>query len=437
MRFPLPPDIFPRVSLDTDERQELAELATLIVQDALQQRQELYESSHGRVDRRQWKKLKHHADVTVYKQRQGGCESSHFRTRSSSSEPPALMTVGSIVAQLDDIMYGVSSTSFDAMRIKSSYVGDQIVDCSVLATILGPSRDDPFRSQQLKWAVKAPSAFVRHFVRARDYVYLESTGTIVAATGERIGYQLLHSVQVPGIRELRDLDIVRGQMSHCSLYRQQDEHTVEVFATSTVNPLGKLKPWHAASAFAMSLASVSRLVHCAEMKKLTWLLKTSSHALPLCEEQTQGCVVCKKVVDHSLHGRKSCQSCLESVCAHCRESKRLSFISCRSDKVVQHDLVLCKLCIMTATETDADAIARYENSHYDKHFADTNILDLAATMSPTVSDGGLLSVTEDFDRSSFSSASSRNSVEKLLQGRANSYMRDFMLTKASYPPWMH
>lgn len=265
---------FPRVQLSSEDAHALTSLAHVVVQDDCQQRQELYEVHKGVVGKRHWKKLHQHERVAVYMQTRNGVmidASAGMRL----STLPGLMVVGSIQGRMEDLLYAISNNSLDSMRIKSSYIHDGLVDFAVLASLAQPSREDPFRSLQLKWTVKGRQAFTWPFVRFRDSVFLESLGTTTTDAGEHIGYFLRHSVQVDDLRELTDLDIVRGQISMCSIYRQRDADTVDVFTTSFVYPMGKINPDLAAKAIAVSLCSIGRLAHCARMKKLMSLLKTS------------------------------------------------------------------------------------------------------------------------------------------------------------------
>lgn len=433
MRFPLPANTFPPVRLSTEDKHALLSLVQVVVEDTCKQRHELYEVQKGVVDKRHWKKLKANDNVTVYKQLQGatliGTDASIVNMRASTL--PALMTVGTIQGQLEDLLYGISNNSFEIMRIKTSYIQDGLVDCAVLASLIRPTVEEPFRSVQLKWSVKGRRAFARPFVRFRDSVYVESMGILTSSTGERIGFFLRHSVQVDGVRELDDLGIVRGQISLCTLYKKRDTETVDVFTSSFVDPLGKLNPAYAAKAMAISLCSVSHLAHCAHMKKLTWLLKTQA---ALCEEKAEECVVCRKPVHSVLQTKKrTCRICQGDVCSNCRESKRLSFISTKTGLVVQRTMVFCKYCITMAAQTSAESIMIYETTSEDHLFDTTDSTDgEEASYSPTVSDGGLISVTDEFDRLSFSTTSSASS----FRIETTSSMHYHSSKRNTVPSWM-
>lgn len=109
------------------------------------------------------------------------------------------------------------------------------MDCNVLATITQPSKTDPLRSLTIKSHVKGRSLATDPLVRFRDFVYLESTSIVVTVSGQRIGYQIQHSVDMPGIREFSELNIVRANLSTCVLYPERRAGDVELFVESFVD----------------------------------------------------------------------------------------------------------------------------------------------------------------------------------------------------------
>ncbi|CEG38854.1 START-like domain [Plasmopara halstedii] len=126
--------------------------------------------------------------------------------------------VGPLPGTLDENMFGLVSPTIESMRIKSSYLND-FNAAAVLATIIEPTVNDPFRAVVIKWMeIDIPLASIG-IVRNRDYVYIESTGLLHLQNGERVGYHLLHSVTFPEVHELPNR--VRGNMSFCGIFHQE------------------------------------------------------------------------------------------------------------------------------------------------------------------------------------------------------------------------
>ncbi|KAF1780072.1 START-like domain [Phytophthora cactorum] len=124
----------------------------------------------------------------------------------SSSKLPAILSVGRVEGKLDDMMYGVAS-----------YVHD-FDGAAVLSTIVEPTVDEPFNSVVVKWMEMDIPLRRTGVVQNRDYVYLECTGFVHMANGDRAGYHFLHSIDFPQIPKLSNR--VRGDLSICGFFRQ-------------------------------------------------------------------------------------------------------------------------------------------------------------------------------------------------------------------------
>ncbi|POM79851.1 Hypothetical protein PHPALM_2383, partial [Phytophthora palmivora] len=187
------------------DRSQLEALAQTFVSDNL--RQYLAHSVLGldKVDERRWKVVKAKEALRVYTERSQRDMARRARKHSNHSsetntededyqvsELPVMFSAGTLVGDLEDVMFGVVNPSLELMRIKSSYV-DDISGAAVLATIVEPTMDDPFCSLVIKWMeMDLP------LVKNRDYVYMEATGMVqLGARGDRIGYHLMHSVHFP------------------------------------------------------------------------------------------------------------------------------------------------------------------------------------------------------------------------------------------------
>lgn len=285
---------------------------------------------------------------------------------------PAFLVAGSIEGSLDDAMYGVVSPTVDAMRVKSSYVRDNIVNAAVLATIIAPTAENPFRSLSVKWIERGPPG--RHLgalVKHHDVVILESTGVTRLANGERVGYVLLHSVQFPETHELPS--VVRSGLSVCMLLRAESDASVDVFLIGNVDPVrGLLRPLAVKSAVE-GFISVWRFVECARMKKLAWAL-----------QQQHACSIGAISVDPEAHSTEDTQSRArnESVasaassvpelaavsvrCTHCRRvaptasGRRRLWLLRRSAKRLTRCALCCEYVCSSCTVTQKVSYVAHE-----------------------------------------------------------------------------
>ncbi|RLN55366.1 hypothetical protein BBJ29_006840 [Phytophthora kernoviae] len=165
-------------------------------------------------------------------------------------------------------------------------------------------------------------------VKNRDFVYMESTGVDYLHNGERVGYQLIHSVQFLGTPPLSQY--IRGNMSMCAVYRQKDPYSTEVFIKGYLNPAGGLMRSIVLHSAAAALLSVSKNVYCAQMKKLVWTIRNrrltivcgSSAGMAKVSDRCVNCKTSPKLTDTLLDGKKrrrTCKICFRYVCKSCRE----------------------------------------------------------------------------------------------------------------------
>ncbi|KAF1316467.1 hypothetical protein FI667_g15419, partial [Globisporangium splendens] len=271
MKFPLPTDTFPPVKLTEDDEEALEAIAEVFIKKAVTQYLEHLTTHHGVVDESRWKQVKHRDDLRVYRERRSYRRDANNQTDCDGATAGmlAMLTFGTMPGILDDVMYGALSPTTEDMMLKSAYVDDGFVDWAVLASIIQPTRESPFRELSIKWIAKGHPFLVGTVMRRGDTVYIESIGFAISPNGERIGYHLKHSVDIPGIRELEEYNILRFRVSCCYLFRQRDANTVEVYIRGVlVDPSGRPDIVVAATAAEVSL-SVWKNAHCAEMKKLT------------------------------------------------------------------------------------------------------------------------------------------------------------------------
>lgn len=350
---------FGELQLSLADERSLEEIAYQLVHETLEKYETHLNQNRSQVNTDTWKFVKRREDVSVFVERR----------QVAASDLPVLMATGTIVGDLDDVMYGVANETQDAMRLKTSYVEDHLVDASVLATIAKPTVADPFRVLCVKWAVKGRPLHIRSIIRNRDLVYLESTGVAPLSNGERIGFQLLHSVEFPQVPAIDSA--VRGNMSICCLYRQHSSKTVELYMKGFLDPAGGIMRAIVVQSAAEVMVSVWKNVYCAQMKKLAWAIRrsdkgaSSQHSVVL-RTQQDSCASCdKRSLMPKLSGGAHCRLCLQFVCSSCKLVKKLSFIS-PDRRLMQQRITFCVLCLTEATNKSAMAIASDEVQFKDR-----------------------------------------------------------------------
>jgi len=219
-RFAVNP--FPDVRVSKLERQEVVRLVDVYVEDYVAKYEEFVKVGKREVDKRRWEHVKSKDNVRVYAERtrkeltRMGIEpenslsaTQRLKAGANVKDLPVLLSVGSFVGDMDDLIFGVMNPTLDDMRVKVSYVHD-LASGAVLCPVLGPSKEDPFRSLVIKWMTIEVPLQSSMFVKSRDVVYIEATGTVFLSNGdhrvppnqaspqqdtrERIRLRLLHAV---------------------------------------------------------------------------------------------------------------------------------------------------------------------------------------------------------------------------------------------------
>ncbi|KAF4316990.1 hypothetical protein BBO99_00005857 [Phytophthora kernoviae] len=324
---------------------------------------------------------------------------------------PRMLAVGNLRGSLDDVMYGVVSPNASSVRLRSSYLGEYIADCSVLREMKRPSPADPFRFLGIKWFVRAKHRGAARIVLPRDFVVLEFSGVMMRPDNSRVGFHLMHSVQIPTCRELHEHRILRAKVSSCYIFEETRTNRVQVFMTASVDPSGHVIPRMALRSAATALSNCWKSVACAHNKKLAYCLQnerpstfgssvaTSSrggHALgasvirssrgglsaltpvnesavressarlePVSQRSNYNtttnrrqCGVCRGKLG-MLSKTTLCQLCCEQMCNRCRVVRKLSSDTLNS-QVTQSAMNFCKKCVASVSDESALEIARQE-----------------------------------------------------------------------------
>ncbi|ETL46497.1 hypothetical protein F441_03778 [Phytophthora nicotianae CJ01A1] len=343
----------PALLIPESDRTLLQELATTLVTHNLEQYNNLCVTKDGRPDSRLWVPTRKVEKIRIYRERPQPTE--------SPPTIPSLLLLGSVVGSLEDIMYGVVAPTDESLKIKSSCIRDGVVDSKVLEELVSPTVDDPFHHVSLKWRLYDD----------RDYVTLDTTGIMQTPWGERVGYNVSHSVGFPQLPAFTNLGIERGNMSVCSIYSQKGNNRVECY-TRGFFELPTERHIHTIltlQAIATQWLSLSRNMECAHMKKLAWRLRKNSDesdlpqlALlqPKQKPADSTCRVCSKNFSFLPGRKKTCKSCYHAVCSRCCVKKLVCAMAPDQCSILEKKRSFCSLCIHEVVHSDAVAIARDE-----------------------------------------------------------------------------
>lgn len=394
---------FPPLRINAEAAAELERLAGVLVRAHVAEYERFRSQARGRVDEARWRLVAERGGCRAFGERRSSQSGSDvaLQTDSPTADLPVVLVAGAVDGDLDDNVYGYVCPTLELMRLKTAYVDDGLVGAHVLATLVQPTAAEPFRALAVKWMEKGQRAPARAVARNRDFVFMEATGTDVLRNGERVGFQLFHSVH---FRETPALDTcTRGNISICAVYRQKDASTTEVFIKGFLNPAGGLMRSLVLRSAAAGLLSVANNAHCARMKKLVWSIRqrrlvdkagesednrssggsasasdrfsgstTSNDASSVASTDRPNCAGCNRSAHNSsmptvlLAGgkkkhqrRRTCRMCLGHVCSSGRVQHSLNFML-PDRRIVRQEVSFCPGCVEQALAAKTVDVARDE-----------------------------------------------------------------------------
>ncbi|KAG1694195.1 hypothetical protein DVH05_001572 [Phytophthora capsici] len=348
---------FPPLHLAHRDANYLRELVHVFVQHQVESYERYLHDDHERLDNKRWKQVLQRDNTHVFSELNPGDDPGFINQQQPTelADLPALLVIGQMEGALDDAMYGVMTPSVASMRLKYFYSGDQLANGAVLATIDHPSATDPFQSLTVKWVEGYQSPMLRPLVSSRDFVYMEATGFTKLSDGELVGYHLLHSVHFPQTPKTRNN--TRGTMSICGLFRQRNHSVVDFYCRASVNSGGRVARSIGVKYAAVSLVSARRLIRCAHLKKLTWLLRVrdagNSDTVIRGEPKCIGCGQKPGIFATDIG---SCTLCKRALCSSCRQKIELGFAS-SNGSFFKKKFWFCSYCIDEAARTSSRAVA--------------------------------------------------------------------------------
>lgn len=284
---------------------------------------------------------------------------------------PVVVLSGFIPGTVEDACHGSLADNEATWRLRSAYVNDSHRDCKILATIQRPSEADPFQFLGVKWAWRKLPAFVQQ----RDMVYAESTGLIQDERG-LTGYNLMHSVEVPGVPNLAELGLLRMKLSLCYIVRPHDDKTVEIYCRAFVLPAGDMPANIGALIYADKLLATINVIDCSTMKKLLWLTRQrrkSSQAMEPASRydldlatHCQGCSRSLKRFGGLARSAAKCRCCKRVVCGKCSSERRVVLDVSEDGEVTQKTMPFCVQCVLEARALPAVDIALATAVDWDK-----------------------------------------------------------------------
>jgi hypothetical protein len=408
----LPPNVFPPLQLSAAEKQAIVDYTDELVAETLRA-SEQFIAHHRKLNPERWKYVKTQDHLHVYRSRRrnssasSGLEppqllslsemssggsfassdgASASQTKGSASSGgrrhdsdyltdgsllerarphrvPLVVITGKMEGTVEDAAFGALADNEARWRLRDAYIGDEYDDQKILATLEAPSLQDPFRFLGVKWATKVLGTFMKQ----RDMVYVESTGTTRDSNGEAVAYVLMHSYALDRVPELTEFGVIRARVSSCFIMRTHSDRSIEVFCRAFSDMGGDMMDGVTVSIFKETLLAVGGLVQCAYVKKLKWQMsarerEAREHATELAAQAhaPTHCAACH----HSLskfakliQTGAACQVCRRVFCNKCKSTKRVGVDFGSAGGITEKDMDFCQECMTLGMRLSAWSVA--------------------------------------------------------------------------------
>ncbi|KAG1688420.1 hypothetical protein DVH05_025649 [Phytophthora capsici] len=354
---------FPPISISSGDANELQALAKTIVAANLNRFEKFSD-----VDPSAWNLVKSKEQMRLYAERRWNRLPSIIqRDTTTDSELQVMLCVGSTPGTMESVMSKMSNPEINPALSKTIFATD-IDRSTVLSTIQSPTLKEPFNSVKIKWMELDVRRRAMGFIKNRDYVYIEASG-VENLGNTRVGYYLMHSVDVLQAPSLSGR--IRGELSVCFFFRQENTNSVAVNGVWMLNPMNEQARRVIVPHFAQMMLSLFTTSSTdGKMKKLKDTLGKSYTELNTLRGVKLStpyftCVTCSKrlwAIGKFTSQHDTCNSCLGHICNSCRIDKKPKFLT--SDlKETTKDMTLCLSCLDGMITAEEPKLAKKNQRH--------------------------------------------------------------------------
>ncbi|KAG7394860.1 hypothetical protein PHYBOEH_004596 [Phytophthora boehmeriae] len=329
-----------RLYLTEEEARGLEDLADQVVLDTLAFYDRFRFVEKRVVNSEAWKDVGRRDNLIVYRERSGP-RPTYPSIRDLDGRlqivpcrsAPSVKIVGWLQGTLEDEMYGLFADTDDSVQMRSSYVNDTVEDFHWLANIAEPTQEDPFRYCGVARCTLGRSLPI---VKTRDACAVVSMGMTTTKHGERLGYYVVHSVDLSEPASNRHY--VRAKASLCWLKCEQANGKVELYMKGFAAPMGIVPEFAAFPVLVTAVLGVAQTSDAAYSKKLHWMIRDTADA-----------------------GHRTTPPPMDekAVCSTCQVVRKIP-VEIVERRVTMNRCSLCILCMHRAKTASSVAFARRE-----------------------------------------------------------------------------
>ncbi|TMW61361.1 hypothetical protein Poli38472_012552 [Pythium oligandrum] len=279
------------------------------------------------------------------------------------SRVPMVVAGGHAEGHLEDVVFGSYAGDMISWQERGAYIKDGYNYSRILATILGPIPEDPYRFLGIKWFMREEKNLVYGtLIQDRDFLVVEATGLTRDEHGVPHGYYIMHSFRHPLVPEFTDRKILRCEVSLCFISRQVGPNKVHIFNRGFIDPKGALTPSMAIAVSTRRLSLCVQTVETSHARKLVWIMKQRQRTRSHLEAQhneamsSRVCEVCKKAFRFLSGNLSFCQVCSQCICSKCTVPQRL-IVDATATGATARLLPFCAACVLEAKRLPPHEVA--------------------------------------------------------------------------------
>ncbi|ETK77254.1 hypothetical protein L915_16476 [Phytophthora nicotianae] len=352
---------FQTISLSSSDTNELQAIARTILAANLNRYQNFKE-----VDSSSWRLVKCRDQMRMYAERRYQRRNSLPQSNQVDDvELQTMLCVGSTPGTLEEVMSGIAIPEFNPAQTKTSSAND-VTAATTLAKVQEPTLRNPLTSVKVKWVELDVRRRSMGFIKNRDYTYVEATGIEHLPITGRVGYHLMHSVDILQAPALPGR--IRGKLSVCFFFRQEKETSVSVYAMWMMNSMNEQARRVIIPHFSQMLLSMFTAPEDGRIKKLKDTLGKSYAELNNFKGVKLAtpyftCVTCTKRVwafGKFTSQHNTCKICLGHICNLCKIDKKPKFLT-SNVKETTKDHTLCFACLGDVITAEASELSKTKN----------------------------------------------------------------------------
>ncbi|KAG7388126.1 hypothetical protein PHYPSEUDO_013086 [Phytophthora pseudosyringae] len=318
---------------------------------------------HANLDKKRWKKLQSHTDVTIYADRSANSAWLPVMRRDEWECPVAVTALGRMECSLDDLLLALMTPNTASQRLRSFLMDRRPEKNCQLAPIVTPTQESPFHFLAASRFVNTQNWPFTMFKSPREMVLTFGTGEITSPNGKRCGYEVVQSISLRN--HSRHASMPRSQALQARLFWGQPDGSIAVYNKLVVDAKSRLSDSVKQLTLCRAVLGFWKLVpRSLETKKLWWCVKNKttlmhnlvrSHSQSEAAEESAGCAVKRP---HTVANQ--CEFCETRLCggSKCRTSCQLKMVLSSDNGFLEQTLTLCLRCAAFVRSRNAADIAR-------------------------------------------------------------------------------